>query len=77
MTETHYLEDILILLATAIITVPIFQRLKLGSVLGYLAAGTLVGPWGLGIIDRIDSTGSMKSGISPSSVSSSCCSSSA
>jgi len=54
MTETHYLEDILILLATAIITVPIFQRLKLGSVLGYLAAGTLVGPWGLGIIDRID-----------------------
>ena len=54
MTETHYLTDILILLAAAIVMVPIFQRLGLGSVLGYLAAGTLVGPWGFAIINRVD-----------------------
>ena len=53
MTETHYLADILILLAAAIITVPLFQRLRLGSVLGYLAAGAIVGPWGFGFIDEI------------------------
>ena len=54
MTETHYLADILILLAAAVITVPVFQRLGLGSVLGYLAAGAIVGPWGLGFIDQIE-----------------------
>ncbi|MFT5483656.1 MAG: monovalent cation:proton antiporter-2 (CPA2) family protein [Halieaceae bacterium] len=52
MTETHYLTDILILLAAAILTVPVFQRLGAGSILGYLAAGALVGPWGFGFIDN-------------------------
>jgi monovalent cation:proton antiporter-2 (CPA2) family protein len=54
MTETHYLADILILLAAAIIAVPVFQRLGLGAVLGYLAAGAAVGPWGLRFIDRVE-----------------------
>ncbi|MEN8107927.1 MAG: monovalent cation:proton antiporter-2 (CPA2) family protein [Pseudomonadota bacterium] len=54
MTETHYLADILALLAAAVIAVPVFQRLGLGSVLGYLAAGAVVGPWGLGFIDQIE-----------------------
>jgi monovalent cation:proton antiporter-2 (CPA2) family protein len=54
MTETQYLVDILVLLAAAIIAVPVFQRLGLGSVLGYLAAGAVVGPWGLSFIDQIE-----------------------
>jgi monovalent cation:proton antiporter-2 (CPA2) family protein len=54
MTETDYLADILILLAVAVIAIPVFQRLRLGSVLGYLAAGAIVGPWGLGFIDQIE-----------------------
>ncbi len=54
MTETDYLADILILLAVAVIAIPVFQRLRLGSVLGYLAAGVVVGPWGLGFIDQIE-----------------------
>lgn len=54
MIETHYLADILILLAAAIIAVPLFQRLGLGSVLGYLAAGVVVGPWGFSFIDQIE-----------------------
>ena len=36
------------LLGAAIVAVPIFQRLGLGSVLGYLAAGLAIGPHGLG-----------------------------
>jgi monovalent cation:proton antiporter-2 (CPA2) family protein len=54
LTETHYIVDILILLAAVVVTVPMFQRLGLGSVLGYLAAGTFVGPWGFGFIDQIE-----------------------
>ncbi len=41
----------LILLAAAIVAVPLFRRLGLGSVLGYLAAGALIGPATLGLID--------------------------
>ena len=52
--ETHYLADILVLLAAAIIAIPVFQRLGLGSVQGYLAAASVVGPWGLGFIDQIE-----------------------
>jgi len=54
MAETNYLADILILLAAAIVAVPVFKRLGLGSVLGYLAAGAIVGPWGFGFIDEIE-----------------------
>src|SRR5688572_20249346 len=36
------------LLGAAVIMVPLFRRLGLGSVLGYLVAGLIVGPFGLG-----------------------------
>jgi len=42
--------DILALLACAIVFVTLFQHLGLGSVLGYLTAGLLMGPWGVGFI---------------------------
>ncbi len=37
------------LLGAAVVAVPIFKRLRLGSVLGYLAAGLVIGPFGLGL----------------------------
>lgn len=40
---------IVILLAAAIVAVPLFKRLGLGSVLGYLAAGLAIGPFGLAL----------------------------
>ena len=36
------------LLGAVVVMVPLFRRLGLGSVLGYLAAGLLIGPFGLG-----------------------------
>ena len=36
--------QLLVLLASAVLSVPIFRRLGLGSILGYLAAGVLIGP---------------------------------
>ncbi|MGB7541056.1 MAG: monovalent cation:proton antiporter-2 (CPA2) family protein [Burkholderiales bacterium] len=51
----HLLEQAAIFLLTAVLLVPLFQRLGLGAVLGYLAAGMLIGPWGLGIAGEIGS----------------------
>ncbi|MBT4147256.1 MAG: transporter [Gammaproteobacteria bacterium] len=45
---------ILELLAAAVIAIPIFHRLGLGSVLGYLVAGAALGPWGLKLINEVD-----------------------
>jgi len=50
------LEQIAIFLLTAVLLVPLFQRFKLGAVLGYLAAGMLVGPWGFGVVAEVEST---------------------
>lgn len=36
----------MVLLAAAVIAVPIFKRIGLGSVLGYLIAGLVIGPFG-------------------------------
>src|SRR5262249_17136638 len=52
----HIVEQAAIFLLTAVVLVPLFQRAKLGAVLGYLAAGMVIGPWGLGIVADIEST---------------------
>jgi glutathione-regulated potassium-efflux system ancillary protein KefC len=48
--------DALVFFAAAVICVPIAARLKLGSVLGYLIAGALVGPWGLRLVSESEGT---------------------
>jgi len=53
--ELNPLLELLILLAAAVIAVPLFQRFGLGPVLGFMAAGLAVGPWGLALIDEVDS----------------------
>lgn len=45
----------LIFLAAAVVAVPLFQRIGLGSVLGYLAAGMAIGPSGARLISDVDS----------------------
>ncbi|MBI1394336.1 MAG: TIR domain-containing protein [Betaproteobacteria bacterium] len=47
------LHEIVILLAAAIVVVPVFRRLGLSAVPGYLVAGILVGPSGLGLITDV------------------------
>ncbi len=46
--ESHQLVNAVVLLGAAVIGVPLFKRLGLGSVLGYLAGGLAIGPFGLG-----------------------------
>lgn len=45
------LGESLIYLLAAVISVPISRRLGFGSVLGYLAAGIIIGPFGLRLVD--------------------------
>lgn len=40
-----------VLLGAGVVAVPLFRRLGLGSVLGYLAAGLAIGPFGLALIN--------------------------
>ena len=50
------LAQIAIFLAAAVVAIPVFRRFRLGSVLGYLAAGIVIGPACFGFIKRIDTT---------------------
>lgn len=42
--------QIAVFLGATVLAVPLFRRLRLSSILGYLAAGVVIGPWGLRII---------------------------
>lgn len=50
MHEGGFFYQALVYLAAAVVSVPIAKRLGLGSVLGYLIAGILIGPFVLGFI---------------------------
>ena len=50
MQDHGFLHQALIFLAAGVIVVPLFKRLGLGSVLGYLVAGVAIGPWGLSLV---------------------------
>ncbi|HWP18038.1 MAG TPA: glutathione-regulated potassium-efflux system protein KefC [Burkholderiaceae bacterium] len=45
-----WLTHSLVYLAAAVLLVPIARALGLGSIIGYLAAGIAIGPWGLGLV---------------------------
>jgi transporter, monovalent cation:proton antiporter-2 (CPA2) family len=49
------LTAVVVLLAAGVIAVPVFRRAGLGSVLGYLAAGLAIGPFGLGFFQDAQS----------------------
>ncbi len=51
-SDTSQLVHVVALLGAAVIAVPLFRRLGLGSVLGYLAAGMVIGPFGFGWFAR-------------------------
>ncbi|WP_140985310.1 monovalent cation:proton antiporter-2 (CPA2) family protein [Asticcacaulis tiandongensis] len=56
-SEAHAIDllPVVTLLGAAVIAVPLFRRLGLGSVLGYLAAGVIIGPFGLKAIAHPES----------------------
>ncbi len=55
MEHTSWLTYSLVFLAAAVAAVPIAKALGLGSVIGYLAAGIVIGPWGLALVSDVQS----------------------
>ena len=50
MEHSSWLTGSLIYLGAAVLAVPIARALGLGSIIGYLAAGIAIGPWGLRLV---------------------------
>jgi glutathione-regulated potassium-efflux system ancillary protein KefC len=50
-----FLYTLVILLAAAVVAVPVAKRMGFGSVLGYLAAGLVIGPAGLRLVTDVES----------------------
>ncbi len=48
-----WLTSSLIYLGAAVLVVPLSRALGLGSIIGYLAAGIAIGPWGLGLVSSV------------------------
>jgi len=49
-----WIQEAVVFLAAAVVTVPLFRRLGMGAVLGYFTAGILIGPWMLGFVRNVD-----------------------
>jgi glutathione-regulated potassium-efflux system ancillary protein KefC len=50
MEHGSWLTGSLVYLAAAVLAVPLAKALGLGSIIGYLGAGILIGPWGLKLV---------------------------
>lgn len=59
MHHASHLDDVLIFLLAAVVVVSIFRWFKASSILGYLIAGILIGPYALGFIDEIEGVKSL------------------
>ncbi len=49
----QFLNEAIIFLASAVILVPIFKKIGLSSVLGFLASGLVIGPHGFGFVKEV------------------------
>src|SRR3546814_19899020 len=47
-------QDTVLFLASAVVAVPLMKRLGFGALLGYLAAGVVIGPFVLGLVSDVD-----------------------
>jgi glutathione-regulated potassium-efflux system ancillary protein KefC len=50
----NWLTNSFIYLSAAVIAVPLSKAIGLGSILGYLAAGIAIGPWGFGLVTNVE-----------------------
>jgi monovalent cation:proton antiporter-2 (CPA2) family protein len=50
-SQSHMIQDAVVFLSSAVVCVPLFRKAGLGAILGYLAAGVAIGPWGLRMVE--------------------------
>ena len=56
MNAVHALSPVIILLLVGILSISLMTRIGLSPIVGYLAAGVLIGPHGLGLIEESETT---------------------
>jgi Kef-type K+ transport system membrane component KefB len=56
MSADGFLANALVYLIAAVIAVPVFNRIGLGAVLGFLVAGLVIGPDGLAFVTESEDT---------------------
>src|SRR4026209_2548773 len=56
MHGSEHLQDFLIILIAAVAVVSLFRRLRASAMLGYLVAGSLIGPSGLALLQDVSAT---------------------
>lgn len=54
MPEIHFLEELLIVLGVTISIVFLFQKVRVPAIVGFLLAGVVIGPGGLGLIKSVN-----------------------
>lgn len=54
MSGSSYLDELLIFLAATVLIGPLFRRLGISAVIGYLFTGLIIGPFGLGFIVNVE-----------------------
>jgi CPA2 family monovalent cation:H+ antiporter-2 len=59
MHDISYLRDIIIMLAASLLVVITFSKIGLSPALGYVFAGTAIGPFGLHIVSNVETTKSI------------------
>lgn len=56
--ESHpaipYIMDVIVILLTSVVIVPLCHRLKVSPILGFLLIGIAIGPHGIGVVDNVD-----------------------
>jgi glutathione-regulated potassium-efflux system ancillary protein KefC/glutathione-regulated potassium-efflux system protein KefB len=52
--DSSVLLQLVLFLASAVIVVPLSKKLGLGTVLGFLVAGAIIGPWGLRFVTNVE-----------------------
>jgi Kef-type K+ transport system membrane component KefB len=51
MTEAAFLKDLVIVFAVGVLVVAVLNRFKIPAITGFIVAGMLIGPEGLGLIN--------------------------
>ena len=56
MSQPDVLIEVVVILLAVVLVVPLFQRLRIGAVMGYLCAGAAIGPFGWSLVSALEAT---------------------
>ncbi|MGH7406484.1 MAG: cation:proton antiporter, partial [Candidatus Methylomirabilales bacterium] len=55
MPEFRFLQDLIVVFCLSVLVVTVFNRFRLPTIVGFLASGILMGPYGLSLVSDVHS----------------------